>query len=86
MSFEAHRIVAVLGCYGVLPQEIQDSADKNFSLLKADPRHPSLHLKRIEGLWSVRVSRRYRALGIDSPGGIHWVWIGPHAEYDKFFP
>jgi hypothetical protein len=30
-------------------------ADKNYELLKANPRHLSLQLKRIEELWSVRV-------------------------------
>ena len=70
--------------YGQLPTEIQALADKNYELLKANPRHPSLQLKRIEELWSVRVGRHYRALGIDAPGGIQWIWIGSHADYDKF--
>ena len=72
--------------YRSLPQEIQNLADKSFELLKADPRHPSLHLKRLGGakhLWSVRVGAHYRALGIDKPEGIVWFWIGTHAEYDK---
>jgi hypothetical protein len=38
--------------------------------MKADPRHPSLQLKRIEELWSVRVGLHYRAIGIDASGGI----------------
>jgi len=42
-----------------------------------------LQLKRIEELWSVRVGQRYRALGIDAEGGIQWIWIGSHAEYDQ---
>jgi hypothetical protein len=28
-------------------------------------------------------SRSYRALGIESPGGILWFWIGLHAEYKQ---
>jgi hypothetical protein len=72
--------------YGRLPQEIQELAGKSYALLKANPRHPSLQLKRIEELWSVRVGQRYRALGIDVPEGIQWIWIGSHADYDKFFP
>jgi hypothetical protein len=54
-----------------------------FSYLKNNPRHPSLQLKRIEELWSVRVGQRYRASGIDAEGGIQWIWIGSHAEYDQ---
>lgn len=70
--------------YGELPKEVRDLADKNYELLKADLRHPSLHLKRIEELWSVRVGQHYRALGIDVPGGIQWIWIGSHADYDQY--
>lgn len=32
--------------YKRLPDSIQELADKNFELLKADPNHPSLHLKK----------------------------------------
>lgn len=70
--------------YGKLPQEIQALADKNYALLKANPRHPSLQLNRIEGLWSVRVGQHYRALGIDAHEGIQWIWIDGHADYDKY--
>ncbi|MBK6999214.1 MAG: hypothetical protein IPH35_04300 [Rhodoferax sp.] len=70
--------------YLALPAEIQELADKNYGLLKENPRHPSLQLKRIEELWSVRVGKHYRAIGIDAPDGIQWIWIGSHAEYDKF--
>jgi hypothetical protein len=33
--------------YRALPAHIQDLADKNFALLKADPLHPSLHVKPV---------------------------------------
>jgi hypothetical protein len=68
---------------GALPDEVRALADKKFELLKADPRHPSLHLKRIGELWSVRVGSHYRALGHDVTDGIQWFWIGSHADYDK---
>jgi len=41
--------------YAALPQGVRELADKNYELLKANPRHPSLHFKRIGKLWSVRV-------------------------------
>jgi hypothetical protein len=72
-------------CYKKLPQEVCELADKSYELLKTHPRHSSLHLKRIEELWSVRIGLHYRALGIDVPDGIQWIWIGSHAEYDKKF-
>ncbi|VAW40232.1 hypothetical protein MNBD_CHLOROFLEXI01-1590 [hydrothermal vent metagenome] len=72
--------------YQELPKEVQNLADKNFQLLKADPYHSSLHFKKVgkqNQLWSVRVSRQYRALGREKPEGIVWFWIGSHGEYDK---
>jgi hypothetical protein len=30
-----------------LPKPVRTVADKNFQLLKSDPKHPSLHFKRI---------------------------------------
>jgi IS1 family transposase len=69
--------------YQELTTEIRELADKNYNLLKANPGHPSLQLKRIEELWSVRVRQHYRAVRIDAPDGIQWIWIGSHAEYDK---
>jgi len=72
--------------YQQLPKEARELADKNFELLKSDPRHPSLHFKKVDAdrkLWSVRIGLQYRALGVEEPEGILWFWIGSHAEYDK---
>lgn len=71
--------------YRALPQHVKELADEKFELLKSDPRHLSLHFKKLGGkqnLWSVRVGQHYRALGRDDPRGIVWFWIGTHAEYD----
>lgn len=70
-------------CYERLPKEVQKLADKNFVLLKTNPEHPSLHLKKVESYFSVRIGKRYRALGITTEKGILWFWIGTHSEYDK---
>lgn len=69
--------------YQALPEDIRSLADKNFQLLKSNPRHPSLHLKRIGELWSARVGEHYRVLGFDAQDGINCFWIGTHADYDK---
>ena len=69
--------------YGELPKEVQNQADKNFQLLKADMGHPSLHFKRVGKYWSVRASLEYRALGTDIDDGILWFWIGTHKEYNR---
>jgi hypothetical protein len=69
--------------YGDLPEEVRSLAGKNFVLLKSNPKHPSLHFKRLGELWSVRVGAHYRALGTQVEDGMLWVWIGTHREYDK---
>jgi hypothetical protein len=69
--------------YRLLPTNIQDLADKNFSLLKENSTHPSLRLKKVGVFWSVRVGISYCALGKEREEGIVWIWIGTHAEYDQ---
>ena len=61
--------------YHALPKPVRALADKNFHLLKSDPRHPSLHFKRLGKVWSVRVGDHHRALGHEIPGGIQWFWM-----------
>lgn len=68
--------------YRLLPENIRALADKNFDLLKSDPRHPSLQLKKVGRYVSARVGLRYRALAVETEGGLMWFWIGSHADYD----
>ena len=70
-------------CYRALPAETQDLADKSFGFLKADPRHPSLHLKKVGRFSSARIGLHCRALAVGAPDGLLWFWIGTHAEYDR---
>jgi hypothetical protein len=49
-------------CYRQLPQEVRKLADQKFEVLKADPRHFSLRLKKIGQFWSARIGLHYRAL------------------------
>ena len=56
--------------YRLLPENIQELADKNFSLLKENSRHPSLRLKKVGVYWSIRVGISYRALGKEREEGI----------------
>jgi len=69
--------------YNALQAEIRDLADKNFTLLKFDPHHPSLHFKRFGELCSEGFGDHYRALGTEVREGIYWFWIGTHSEYDR---
>ena len=69
--------------YRALPDSVRELADRSLALLKSDPHHPSLHLKKVEKYWSVRVGMHHRAIGVEAPDGVLWFWIGTHAEYDK---
>lgn len=69
--------------YRRLPPQTCAITDKNFELLKDNPRHPSLHLKKVGKYFSVRVGLAYRALGVEVPEGVLWFWIGSHADYER---
>jgi hypothetical protein len=74
-----------LACFAALPAEVREHARRAYQLWRANPSHPSLRFKPIQGhdsLYSVRVGRGWRALGHLDAGTITWFWIGSHAEYD----
>jgi hypothetical protein len=73
--------------YRALPIGIRERANKQFALLKADPRHPSLQFKQLtrrgaREIWSARVTRKYRAPAAKEDGDYLWFWIGEHETYD----
>jgi hypothetical protein len=71
--------------FAQLPVHIQEQAREAYELFKQNPYHPSLHFKRIdpqEPIYSVRISRSYRAVGLVEGDNITWYWIGSHADYD----
>ncbi len=70
--------------FDAMPKPVQKLARKNFALLKSDPKHPSLHFKRIGIYWSVRIGLDYRAVADEASDGFLWLWIGTHKEYEKF--
>ncbi|MBF0550438.1 MAG: hypothetical protein HQK60_07875 [Deltaproteobacteria bacterium] len=74
--------------YRSLEESIQRRAEKAHRLWAENPFHPSLHFKcinTVENIWSVRVTRGYRALGVWESDIITWFWIGSHADYERFF-
>lgn len=74
--------------YNSLDNEIKHRARKAYRLWSENPFHPSLHFKCInddEDIWSVRITRSYRAVGILSQDTVTWFWIGSHDDYEQFF-
>ncbi len=71
-----------------LNPELKKRAEKVFSLWMNNPFHTSLQFKCInsnEDIWSVRISRKYRALGILKDNSVTWFWIGKHDDYEKYY-
>lgn len=69
-----------------LPADIQAQARQAYRLFMIDARHPGLQFKRVSQkrpVYSARVTRDYRALGIVQGEGITWYWIGNHEDYDR---
>lgn len=64
-----------------LPDALQQTARRNFALLEANPRHPSLRFRSVGRYWSARVSDAYRAVAVQDGSDFVWFWIGPHDEY-----
>lgn len=72
--------------YRELPPDARKQARKAYRLFLQDPYHPSLHFKRVhptQPVYSVRVSRDYRALAARDKETLVWFWIGSHDDYDK---
>ena len=71
--------------YVALPASVLRQAREAYAVFQRDPYHPSLRFKMIhpsEPIWSVRIGRHYRAVGVRDGDIIAWYWIGSHAAYD----
>ena len=72
--------------YAALPANVQDQAKKAYEQFAADPFHPGLRFKRVhdrEPIYSARVTRGYRALGLFENDVVTWFWVGGHDEYER---
>jgi hypothetical protein len=69
-----------------LPEEVQTEANRAYRLFQANPSHPGLHFKKLEGeqqIYSARIGLAYRALAVMEDNRAVWYWIGSHSEYDR---
>jgi hypothetical protein len=66
--------------------EVREQAKGAYQLWLANPKHPSLHFRRIhpsEPIFSARIGLHYRAVALVERGVATWFWIGTHSGYDK---
>lgn len=76
------------GNYRRLDDVTRRKARKTYVIWSKNPFHPSLHFKCVnqeEDLWSVRITRHYRALGIMEEKNVPWFWIGNHDDYERLY-
>ncbi len=76
-------------CYRRLPADAQKVARRAYCVFGDNPAHPGLRFERLASdsrLWSVRVTRDYRAVGVREKNSIVWFWVGTHEEFDRKFP
>lgn len=69
-----------------LPQRVRAQVRRSYRRFLVDPDHPSLQFKRVHSkkpIYSARVGRSYRALGILDGDHIVWFWVGSHSDYDE---
>ena len=81
--------VSFWNAYKRLSPNVRAAVRKAFLLWMADPFHPSLHFKcmdREENIWSARVTRGYRALGVLEGDTVTWYWVGRHDVYVRRLP
>jgi mRNA-degrading endonuclease RelE of RelBE toxin-antitoxin system len=68
-----------------LPKPVQERAREAYRRFVENPDHPGLRFKQVhptEPIYSVRIGRNYRALGVREDDAMIWFWIGSHADYD----
>ena len=71
--------------YDALSTRVQRRADKAYELWKINPQAPGLYFKRVGKrlpVYSVRIDRGHRALGILEGDSMLWFWIGSHDAYE----
>ena len=64
--------------YHALPRHIQFRADRAYQLWQTNPNAHSLYFKRVSerrSIYSVRIDRSYRSLGVFQGDSILWFWI-----------
>lgn len=80
---KSHATNRYWSLYRGLPSEIRRATLKQYRLWLQNPRHPSIHFKKIGSFWSARITDDYRALGIMKDDTVIWFWIGTHGDYEQ---
>jgi len=72
--------------YQSLPSAVQRKLKKQIRFLAENPKHPSLHIHRIQGTayWEFYVDRSYRCIFRQEGTVYYLLAAGPHKVVDEF--
>jgi hypothetical protein len=74
------------GLLSQLPIDIQEKANDAYLQFQQNLNHPSLRFKKVHSslpIYSVRITKNYRAVGQLDGDVVIWFWVGSHREYEK---
>jgi hypothetical protein len=83
---QSHTTEAFRRLLAAAPAAIRAKAESTYRLWASNPSHPSLRFKKVHTalpIYSVRIDRDWRALGVLKESTMVWFWVGPHDEYEK---
>jgi hypothetical protein len=69
-----------------LPSDVRRRAYKAYRRWRVNPFASGLRFKRVSEsapLYSVRIGRGYRALGLLEGDTIYWYFVGNHDDYER---
>ncbi len=69
-----------------LPIDIQEKANDAYLQFQQKLNHPSLRFKKVHSslpIYSVRITKNYRAVGQLDGDVVIWFWVGSHREYER---
>jgi len=73
--------------YDELPNETQHDIANAYSMWSINPRSAAVQFKQVgtsqPPLYSLRVTLKYRALGVVEDDVITWLWVGKHTDADQ---
>ncbi len=84
---KSHITAQFRKAFQALPAHVRERARAAYRLFLQNPYHPSLRFKQVhptKPIYSVRITRDVRALGIKEDDTIIWFWIGSHDDYERF--
>lgn len=87
-SYEVRGIALILGKVSCHESSGQSRSQESVSIMGRESVSSVVTFKCIdsdEDIWSVRVTKSHRAVGVMLADTVTWFWIGDHDEYETFY-